>query len=269
MLKTIREKVIGKAMIRLLTDGKRYKGAVIRDGQRPVQVEGVSEDEVWHQLHAAAARANPDYFGFEGARNRFLRFFPNGFHSAGFAADEREYKLTAKAKLETTAPLDEALTSNDLGEAVLRVFQSTNLLSPYEKPRVRDVLLGPSGDAFIQAAARLALGETISALSDMDRILAPHASAKWTVATYLPFLWKPEEHMFLKPEVTKDFAARVGHRFAVDYQARLGADVYASLLDLVATTSREIRDLRPRDGIDLQSFIWVVGGYPDNAEPKP
>jgi hypothetical protein len=31
--------------------------------------------------------------------------------------------------------------------------------------------------------------------------------------------------MFLKPEVTKDFAARVGHRFASDYEPRLKLDV--------------------------------------------
>jgi hypothetical protein len=59
----------------------------------------------------------------------------------------------------------------------------------------------------------------------MERALKPHDSAKWTVATYLPFLWQPEKHMFLKPEVTKDFAARVGHRFATDYKARLDFSV--------------------------------------------
>ena len=39
--------------------------------------------------------------------------------------------------------------------------------------------------------------------------------------TYLPFLWYPEEHIFLKPTTTKDFAQRVGHRFAYDYDAGL------------------------------------------------
>ena len=43
--------------------------------------------------------------------------------------------------------------------------------------------------------------------------------------THLPFLWRPGTHMFLKPEVTKDFAARVGHRFASDYEPRLKLDV--------------------------------------------
>ena len=88
--------------------------------------------------------------------------------------------------------------------------------------------------------------------------------------TYLPFLWRPEEHMFLKPEVTKDFAARVGHGFAAEYEPRLNISVYESLLDLAAKTALELADLKPRDRIDAQSFIWVVGNYKTDSEsPLP
>jgi hypothetical protein len=101
----------------------------------------------------------------------------------------------------------------------------------------------------------------------MERALKPHDAAKWTVVTYLPFLWRLEAHMFLKPEVTKDFAERVGHRFASDYEPRLNPEVYGSLLDLVAETEAELVELEPRDRIDVQSFIWVVGSYEEDAEP--
>ena len=114
------------------------------------------------------------------------------------------------------------------------------------------------------------MGETKPALLEMERALKPYDSAKWTVVTYLPFLWRPETQMFLKPEVTKDFAARVGHRFASDYDARLDIEVYQSLLDLVAETADHLADLRPRDRIDVQSFIWVVSQYDEeneNSEP--
>jgi len=136
--------------------------------------------------------------------------------------------------------------------------------------RLQDVLRGPLADEFVRAAARFALGEGKPALLQMERALNPHDNAKWTVATYLPFLWRPEEHMFLKPEVTKDFAARVGHRFATDYEARLDFAVYESLLDLVSNTAAELAELKPRDRIDVQSFIWVVGDYKEDSEqPQP
>ena len=64
----------------------------------------------------------------------------------------------------------------------------------------------------------------------MERILSKHDNAKWTVVTYLPFLWRPEQHMFLKPVVTQDFAERVGHSFVHEYSPALEPDVYASLL---------------------------------------
>jgi hypothetical protein len=50
----------------------------------------------------------------------------------------------------------------------------------------------------------------------------------------------PQEHMFLKPEATKDFAARVGHRFHLDYEAALNFAVYESLLELVDRTAVEL-----------------------------
>jgi hypothetical protein len=82
--------------------------------------------------------------------------------------------------------------------------------------------------------------------------LHKYDNAKWPVATYLPFLWQPDRHMFLKPTVTKDFATRVGHRFASDYDSTLTINV--------------VQSLKPRDRIDIQSFIWVVGGYHDDDD---
>ena len=86
------------------------------------------------------------------------------------------------------------------------------------------------------------------------------------MATYLPFLWRPDAHMFLKPEAAKDLGVRVGHPFASVYRAQPELDVHLSLLELADETSNELSDLDPRDRIDIQSFIWVVGAYRDYRE---
>ena len=136
--------------------------------------------------------------------------------------------------------------------------------------RLQSVLRGPAGDSFVQAAAQFANDPSATTLHRLDQILRPHDSAKWTVITYLPFLWKPETHIFLKPEVTKDYAARVGHRFAHQYKPALDVNVYQSLLDLADSTMHEIATFKPRDRIDIQSFIWVVGSYQEGRElPRP
>jgi hypothetical protein len=268
-MKTLREVGLGDVTLRLVEKDKRFIGVII-DGGIKAQIEGDNADDVWRRLHDEAGKANPKYFGFDGARARFLHFFPNGFHSDGYADSERKYKVNAKSRLDSEVPLESAAGGSGFGEAILSVFNATNLLSPFEKMRVRDALRSSSADVFIRAAARFAMGEGKPALLDMQQALKPHDSAKWTVVSYLAFLWRPEQHMFLKPEVTKDFAARVGHRFALDYEPRLDIAVYDSLLDLAARTVEELADLDPRDRIDVQSFIWVIGDYQEGKEqPAP
>lgn len=271
-MKTIRQDVIGKNTLRLVDTGKGIVGLLISGGKQLDRIDGTDAVEVWAQLRAAVGKASDAYFGFDGARARFRQFFPDGFHSPAFEGDERgtygerNYKLRAKAKLDETAPLDQALTGTGFGEAVLSAYRATNLLSPFEKTRLDPVLRGPDADAFIQAAAAFAMGDVAPTLERMERILAKHDNAKWTVVTYLPFLWRPDEHMFLKPVVTQDFADRVGHAFVHEYSPALDPDVYASLLDLMAVTNAELADLQPRDNIDLQSFVWTVGEYKDGDE---
>ncbi|ESY81895.1 hypothetical protein X740_07990 [Mesorhizobium sp. LNHC221B00] len=259
---TIRTGTLGKKALRLVKKDGRFFG--LADGA--ICSEGENADEVWQRLHDDAGKSDPKYFGFDGARNRFLKFFPNGFHSEGYASQERDYKLVAKAKLDETVPLEKATNGKGFGEGVLAVFRATNMLSLFEKTRLQAVLRGPHADDFIRAAARFTLDGGKPNLLGMEQALKPHESAKWTVVTYLPYLWRPDTHMFLKPEATKDFATRVGHRFASDYEARLHLPVYESLLDLAAKATQELADMQPRDRIDIQSFIWVVGDYQEGRE---
>jgi hypothetical protein len=267
-IRTIREQSLGKLTLRLLETNGAFSGIILGGPKERIgPISGESAEAVWRRLNDEAGKADRSYFGFDGARARFLRFFPQGFADPGYVAAERNYKLAAKQKLDTTAPLAEAATGSGFGEAILAVFRATNLLSPFEKTRLQDVLRGKSADAFVRAAAQFTQGAGAPALLDMERALRPHDNAKWTVVTYLPFLWRPEAHMFLKPEVTQDFATRIGHRFRFDYEPRLDIAVYQSLLDLAQQTEQELAELHPRDRIDVQSFIWVVGAYSESDVP--
>lgn len=263
-MKTIREATAGKATLRLLESPKGYTGVVILEGERKALVEGSNPDDTWMRTQDAAARLNPRFVGFDGARARFLHFFPQGFAGQDYISHERAYKLKAKEKLEQTAPLTLAATGNGLGEAVLSAYRATNLLSPFEKTRLEPLLRGADADAFIQAAAAFAQGDTAPSLSTLKAILKPYDSAKWTVVTYLPFLWDPSRHVFLKPTMIQDFAERVGHPFAHTYAAELDPAIYASLLDLAETTQRKVADLKPQDMIDIQSFMWTSVEYTES-----
>ena len=260
-MKPIREEKVGKASLRLVKAGKAYAGVVLFDGKVTSRIDGNTPDEVWEKLVREARKSSPDYFGFDGAINRFQAFFPEGFASADYFNSERKYKIEAKELLDRAVPLDAALTGSGHGDAVKSVFNKTNLLSPFENMRVKDALQSDQADQFIRGAARMASGEIKLGLSEMEKALKPHDVAKWTAVTYLPFLWRPMDHMFLKPETTKNFSERVGHAFFNEYETQLKVEVYESLLDLADTTESKVKGLGPQDRIDVQSFIWVVGNY--------
>src|ERR1700735_4200668 len=144
-MKTIREATRGKLTLRLLQVQGGYSGVVIGGaGGRPTLLHGTDPDEVWQRLQSEAVKADGGYFGFDGARMRFRRFFPDGFATPRYAEEERTYKLAAKARLDATVPLAKATTGTALGEAVRASFNATNLLSPFEKTRLQDVLRGPA-----------------------------------------------------------------------------------------------------------------------------
>lgn len=261
-VRTIRYGRLGDRSLRLVRKGREFFG--MSDGE--VCTQGSDAEDVWRRLHDDAGKTDPRYYGYEGARARFRSFFSDGFGSSEYLSEERNYKIAARELLERSAPIEDALEGCGLGEAVLGVYRATNLLSQYEMMRVQDLLRGERADAFVRAAAGFAAEPTTMTLSALEKTLKVDGCAKWTVATYLPYLWRPRAHMFLKPQATTEFAARVGHRFASDYTPGLEIGVYESLRELTRETEKEVAEFSPRDWIDVQSFIWVVGNYREEAE---
>jgi len=260
--RTIRSEKIGKVTFDLVERDGRFFG--LADRKRVS--EEADADTAWRVLLQSVGEAVGRYVGMDGAKKLFLHYYPGGFHSNAFS--ERPYKIKAKLSLEKTSSLQKALVGDADPETVLSAFRTTNMLFSIEQARVQDVLRSNEAKNFIQAASSFAEGDRTASLRELDRILSPFQANKWTIVTYLPFLWKPSEHMFLKPEATKDFAERVGHRFANVYRPELDVRVYESLLALTDTVKSNLADLQPRDNIDVQSFIWVVSGSYDGEQPR-
>ncbi len=81
-------------------------------------------------------------------------------------------------------------------------------------------------------------------------------AGNWTTATYFPFIADPDNHMFLKPVATKRIAAACG--VELNYRSELNSLTYQSLLRLADHLLEALADLKPKDLIDIQSFIWCV-----------
>jgi hypothetical protein len=270
------DEAYGKAKLRILpAKAGGWSGIVFSGGK---QIGDTLHDEDRERLRTRlmvlAGTEHPNYFGIEEAIARFLKFMPGGFAGERYNSpeSERHYKVRARDALATTLPLEAARSASTTDANLLAAAFTpgklwTNMLSLQESTRLRETLAGPNGSAFVQAAAKFTDGDLAAGLAGMRKAVAPHGASTWPIATYLPFFWSTERHMFLKPEATRDFAERVGHRFAVDYSSEHDPSVYESLIDLANHTASAIAKLGPVDQIDVQSFIWVVGRYKEADLP--
>ena len=262
-MKRVFSEDIGASKLIVAQNADGYVGTIWQGGQTKETIEHADLEVLKASLRNLAGRLHPDYFGIEAAKGRFCSFFPSGFGDATYLAKERDYKDKARSALNSAVPLERALEA-DAGDALgCRKGLATNLLSRFEAARLSEVLASREGPMFVRAAASFAFEPDPQSLRAMEKAIEPHGRGSWPLMTYLPFLWSPETQMFLKPEATKDFAVRVGHSFATDYESSLDFDVYLALLELTHWTEGHISDLNPRDRIDVQSFIWVVGSYTD------
>ncbi len=204
-------------------------------------------------------------------RRKFLRFYPGGFADPDYLDLERSYKWQAherfKESLERTEfrSLMRARRFHEITRTAVAIEARTNLLFSFEKMALRDAVRSAAG------AATFATGlyDYLYGPGDDERRFARWCAAiaelprrqtrvlTWPVVTVFPFLARPDRYIYLKPRVTQ--AAARAYGFDFQYQSRPTWATYASLLDFAGQVRRDTRSLRPRDMIDLQGFIWVLG----------
>jgi hypothetical protein len=211
------------------------------------------------------------------ARRKFLRVFPGGFRDETYLDWERGYKWDAHRRWETA--LGEAIFEDliktqkfeEIAAAATRIESRTNLLFSFEKMALRDAVRSPAG----AKAFALALHDFLHGTDPMEVRFAKWVDAvarlprrktrvlTWPLVTVFGFIAQPDTHFFLKPTVTREAARRYG--VELPYASRPSWPLYKDLLAFVKNVRTDIADMRPRDMIDMQSFLWVQGSdeYPD------
>jgi hypothetical protein len=209
--------------------------------------------------------------GARRCRRKFLRIFRGGFRDPLYIDWEREYKAQAHRRWQAALALEpyrSLLARKEfLGIARLAttIESRTNLLFSFEKMALRDALRSQQGARlFAQGLFNMLHGEgssetrfiawcdTVAALPRrLTRVLT------WPVVTIFPFIAQPKTHLYLKPTVTRIAAEAYEYEFA--YRPSPNWETYSSLLAFGRRVRSDLRDLHPRDQVDVQSFIWVQG----------
>ncbi|HEX8501521.1 MAG TPA: hypothetical protein VF659_13135 [Pyrinomonadaceae bacterium] len=217
--------------------------------------------------------------GAEACRRKFLRYFPGGFEDETYLDWERDYKWEAHERWEEAlgrAEFRRLLRAGEFAEIAaraVRVEQRTrhSMIFSFEKMALRDAVKSEEGArAFAEGLYELLhgagplerrFGRWVEAVAGLPR--RQTRVLTWPMVTVWGFLAQPDTHIFLKPTVTRAAAGKYGFDFR--YKSKPSWETYSGLLDFAGRVRADNRDLRPRDMIDAQSFMWVQGSdeYPD------
>ncbi len=226
---------------------------------------------------STGGRKRPGFLPFAKAVQNFLTYFPLGFEDPEYtdgAGNERKYKVDAHLLMtdllgkSTFRGLLEQGNFKEIHDRAKRVINKTNLISPYEKIWFSNgVATEPNQKLFAEALYDLLYGqdEPRPRFERFAEMLSSIGAAKWPIATYFPYIAFPESQMFLKPVVTQDAANVLNQE--LNYRPELNWLTYSQVLSLGERIRKELlKDgreiLKPRDMIDVQSFIWVIApGY--------
>lgn len=219
----------------------------------------------------------------DDARRRFLQWLPRGFSDPKYYAEERDYKWAAHERYRSILKPRLAQTPQqhtpDVGEAVSAVYWPTNgetplnLLSPrFEFPQLRDALRSSAHALeYAQAAEEFSASEDPSndqfqryagAVTGLPSRTDGISLSKWTILTWLPFIANPAHHVYLKPQMTQEFASRMP--FELQYKPELNHTTYARLQQMARRLRQRVSDMelnpeqRDLDMIDVHAFMWVV-----------
>jgi hypothetical protein len=205
------------------------------------------------------------------AAKGFCAFSPKDFKTRNNIDWERGYKWTAHEEWNESLnqkafrALLKQESFAEIAALAVRIESRTNLLFSFEKMALRDGVKSKEGArSFAEGLYDFLYGkgkperkfeqwcETLAALPrKQTRVLT------WTTATIFGFIAQPETYIFLKPNTTRNAAREYGFDF--QYKSRPSWGIYANLLEFAEKIRRDQSDLSPRDMIDLQSFIWVIG----------
>ena len=231
---------------------------------------------------------SPANLTLTGARDVFLRHFPNGLDDTRFLSQETSYKrsahtrwIAAREQLETDTAAENVVQLVDVIETIYGDRQRTEdaqarlnfMYQRVDEPAFFDALKkgGPATVEYARAVVSFIdqpAETTFSRLATSLGKLTSRAGKSldgWTTLTWLPFVADPRRHFLIKPTIVQRFASSIP--FDIRYRSDLNFETYSSCVAMAQRLGRWLascdlnRSRRQLDLIDVQSFMWVVEHY--------
>jgi len=238
-------------------------------------VTGEAADNVFLDNRIKGSRKGAVHTSIPDAITNFLATFPEGFSDPKYLKDERNYKVEAHQLMTELlgprpfAKLLKAKEHDGIVSRALKVVSKTNLIFPQEKMALNDGLKSDEAKSSFSNCLHDLLhgtGEAAERFMAWATHLASINAAKWTIASYFPFILHIDKYMFIKPTPTKSAASACG--FEINYTTALNWQTYDSVQNFATVLREHIGSMKPRDMIDVQTFIWYINRTPRRAKAR-
>ena len=202
------------------------------------------------------------------------------FDDPEYRKDERDYKWEAHCRIAAELLSDRGRRMVAEGppyalvNTLNKLIHQTNLLATQEIMALNDAFKDQQAARkfaeavlkFVDESSEQAFSGLVEATGSLPAAPGRARVLTWPIVTILPFLAKPDCHMFLKPMQTQ----RIAEAFSFDllYSAYPKWATYRRLLTLSNQLLERLRPQGARDLIDVQSFMWVVEGLPYMKQVK-
>jgi hypothetical protein len=204
-------------------------------------------------------------------REKFLRKFPSGFHDEKYIQRERDHKWEAhlawyeQLNQEEYKRLLALRQYQEIAQRALGIEDRTKLLYSFEKLALRDAVRAEVGAEIFARGLFSYIYPGDPAQKTFDQFtrvltLLPRKQTRvltWPLQTVFSFIAQPAHHIFLEPRIAQ--IAAEYYQFKLEYKSQVNWGTYQRMLAFAGQVREDLADLKPRDMIDLQSFIRVQG----------
>jgi hypothetical protein len=143
----------------------------------------------------------------KAAESAFLKTYPGGFDHPEFAAIAKKHQVDKRvAEAHEHFAKTRFQNQGELAEQMVKLVSRSSLVSLFEKPKFRDTVrrMGTvERDALVAGLKSLLHGSRRKGFETLVATLAPHKLAKWSLVSILPYYYRPQDEVFVKPTTAK------------------------------------------------------------------
>lgn len=142
------------------------------------------------------------------AEMNFLQRYPEGFNHPEMLEISKKHKLEKISSMaQERFSIDKFSNSQNIIESMIKLVNSSSMVSLFEKPKFRDFVNRLDTDRknlIAYGVKELLHGNEESGFDILVDMLKEDKLAKWTLLTVIPAYYSPQNEIFVKPTTTKN-----------------------------------------------------------------